>query len=147
MTTIREATEVDLPRIVELLNQLSIDSPREDAAYDYSAAFRAVDADPRQTLLVIKDEAGRVDGTLALVIVPNLSYQGRPWAVIENVVVDDSARGLRLGEQLMTHAIELARTAGCFRVGLTSNKQRHEAHRFYERLGFVATHEGYKIYF
>jgi GNAT superfamily N-acetyltransferase len=144
---IREATETDLPRIVELLSQLSIEMPREDASLDYTAAFRSVDADPRQTLLVVEDDAGRVMGTLVLVIVPNLSYQGRPWAVIENVVVDDAARGLRLGERLMTHAIELAKAAGCFRVGLTSNKQRPDAHRFYERLGFVATHEGYKIYF
>lgn len=145
--TIRRAEKADLPRIIELLSQLSIDAPREDPTHDYSAAFEAVDADPRQTLLVLETPERSIAGTLVLVIVPNLSYQGRPWAVIENVVIDDAARGSGYGEQLVRHAIELAQQAGCHKVGLTSNKQRPEAHRFYERLGFTASHEGFKLYF
>jgi N-acetylglutamate synthase-like GNAT family acetyltransferase len=144
--TIRKAIKADLPRIVELLSQLSLESPREDLSHNYAAAFEAVEADSRQQLLVLEAEQGIV-GTLVLVIVPNLSYQGRPWAVIENVVVDNAARGGGYGEQLVRYAIELARQANCHKIGLTSNKQRPEAHRFYERLGFTASHEGFKLYF
>ncbi len=142
--TIRRATPADLPRIVELLTQLSIEADREDPAHDYGAAFEAIEADPRQTLLVYESPELGVVGTLALVIVPNLSYRGRPWGVIENVVVDSAARGGKVGEQLVMHAIDLARDAGCYRVGLTSNKLRTDSHRFYRRLGFVDSHEGFK---
>jgi GNAT superfamily N-acetyltransferase len=141
---IRTATRDDLPRLVELLSQLSLDEPREDPAYDYLPAFEAIDADPRQTLLVAESVELGVVGTLVVVLVPNLSYRGRPWAVIENVVVDKRARGSGVGEQLMRHAIDIAREGGCYRVGLTSNKLRPASHRFYERLGFVASHEGFK---
>lgn len=142
--TIRRATRADLPRLVELLSQLSIEAAREDPTHDYGKAFEAIDADPRQTLMVYETPERGIVGTLVLVIVPNLSYRGRPWGIIENVVVDSAARGGKVGEQLVMHAIELARAAGCFRVGLTSNKLRTDSHRFYERLGFVKSHEGFK---
>lgn len=141
---IRQATRDDLQRIVELLGQLSLETDREDPAHDYGPAFEAIEADPRQTLLVYEAPELGVVGTLVLIVVPNLSYRGRPWGVIENVVVDSAARGTRVGEQLVMHAIELAREAGCYRVGLTSNKLRTDSHRFYERLGFVKSHEGFK---
>ena len=86
-------------------------------------------------------------GSLSLIIVPNLTHVGRPYAIIENVVVDASERGAGHGEALMRHAIEEARRAGCYKVSLTSNKSRPDAHRFYERLGFRATHEGYRVEF
>lgn len=148
--SIRRATPEDLPRIVELLQQLSLDAPREEVASPlpdaYRRAFEEVAADWRQQLLVAEAE-GRIVATLTLVVVPNLSYRGRPWAVIENIVVDAGERGSGYGETLMRHAVEEARRAGCYRVSLTCNKRRAEARRFYERLGFVATHEGYRIMF
>jgi GNAT superfamily N-acetyltransferase len=98
-------------------------------------------------LFVAEDEEGGLIGTLALIVVANLSHRGKPWAIIENVVVDEEQRGKGVGAQLVRHAVELAREAGCYKVALASNKQRAEAHRFYQRLGFTATHEGFRYDF
>ncbi len=147
-TTVREAAEGDVPRIVELLAQLSLDAQREELGpplpESYRAAFREVEADPRQRLLVAEAE-GRIVGAASLVIVPNLSHQGQPYAIVENVVIDATARGGGYGELLLRYAMEEARRAGCYKLSLTSNKQRSDAHRFYERLGFTATHEGFRV--
>ena len=148
---VRKATAADLPRLVELLGQLAFDpaqeqSPGEALIPEYEKAFAAIEADERQQLLVVEDD-GRVMGTAAVVFVPNLTHRGQPYAIVENVVVDGAARGQGYGAVLMRHAIDLARTAGCFKVALTSNVRRTEAHRFYERLGFVFSHRGYRIDF
>ena len=143
---IRPATEVDLPRIVALLAQLSLDSPREELGPPlpaiYGQVLREILADSHQTLLVAEAE-GHIVGTLSLVVVANLSYRGRPYAILENIVVDAAERGKGYGEALVTAAVGRARAAGCYRVRLTSNARRKSAHRFYERLGFEATHSGY----
>ena len=147
---IRDAHEADLPRIVELLAQLSLDAPREwpdePLPASYLAAFEAIVADQRQRLLVVEAQ-GQIAGSAVLIIVPNLSHQGRPYAIIENIVIDTGARGAGYGEKLVRYAIEEARKAGCYKLSLTSNKRRPDAHRFYERLGFQATHEGYRLEF
>lgn len=147
---VRDAAEADLPRIVELLQQESLgDERREDPGPPlpeaYVRAFRQIAADPRQRLL-IAEAGGSVVGTFVFIVLPNLSYRGRPVAQVENVVVDEPWRGRGVGEAMMRWAIDEARKAGCFRIQLTSNKARKDAHRFYERLGFVATHEGFKLY-
>ena len=146
--TVRRATEADLPRIVELLGQLSLgddrDSPAEPLPESYRAALRQIEADPRQQLLVAEAE-GHVVATATLGIIANLSYRGRPWAFVEALVVDSSARGKGYGEALLRYAIEEARRAGCYKVSLTSNKRRTEAHRFYEKMGFAASHEGFRL--
>jgi GNAT superfamily N-acetyltransferase len=146
--TIRRARQADLPRIVELLSQLSLgddrDPPTLPLPEGYRVAFRQIEADPRQQLLVAEVD-GQVVGTATLGIVPNLSYRGRPWAFVESIVIDHPARGRGYGEALLRYAIEEARRAGCYKVSLTSNKRRSEAHRFYEKLGFVATHEGFRL--
>ncbi|MEX2158075.1 MAG: GNAT family N-acetyltransferase [Dehalococcoidia bacterium] len=148
MASIRDATEDDLPRIVELLAQLSLEEPREDLGpplpETYRTAFREVLADAKQRQLVLED-GGRIVGLTTLIIVPNLSHQGRPWAQVENVVVDEEQRSSGFGEQLMRHTIDLARDAGCYKLVLTSNKERAGAHRFYSRIGFRATHEGFRF--
>ena len=146
--TIRRAGEADLPRIVELLSQLSLgddrDPPTVPLPKSYRAAFRQIKADPRQQL-VVAEAGGSVVATLVLIIVPNLSHRGRPWCGVENVVVDARVRGKGYGEALMRYAIEEARRAGCYKLTLTSNKRRSEAHRFYEKLGFAASHEGFRL--
>lgn len=145
---IRRATEADLPQLIPLLQQLSIDAPREDLATPvptvYSETFRVVDTDPRQHLLVAELD-GRIVGSLVLVIVPNLSHQGSPWAEIENMIVHDAVRSRGIGEALVKHATDLARAAGCYKLTLTSNLGRTDAHRFYERLGFKTTHRAFRI--
>ena len=148
--SIRDATEADLPRLVELLNQLALDGPREDPSLPLQDAnldaFRRLDADDTQRLLVLEVD-GEIVGTLVLLIIPNITHQGRPYATVENVVVDESERGAGYGRQLLTYAIDQARAAGCYKLALTSHKRRTDAHRFYESLGFESTHDAYRIQF
>jgi len=144
--SIRRATEADLLRLIELMAQLRPDEPEaEDPSHiaDYARVLRRMTAQG-QSVLVAEDD-GRITGALVLVIVENITRKGTPYAIIENVVVDEGARGRRHGEALMERAIAEARRAGCYKVSLTSNKRRSEAHRFYERLGFVQTHEAFRI--
>ena len=142
MSTIRDAIAEDLPALVRLLGQLN-ETPSLAPTERHVAAFAAVSADSRQRLLVIQHD-GAVIGTAAMVVVPNLGHNGTPYALVENVVVDEVARGHHHGEELMQYIIEAARTASCYKVVLTSRKHRKDAHRFYERLGFEATSEGFR---
>ncbi len=145
---VREATREDLPRIVELLDQLRSEPGHENVgqpvAREYTAAFDEIEADGKQHLFVLEVD-GVVLGTLVLIIVPNLTHHGRPYAIVENVVVDASARGSGYGERLMRPAIDEARAAGCYKIALTSGLHRAEAHRFYERLGFRTTQRSFRI--
>ena len=145
MTTIRDATPEDLPALVRLLGQLN-ETPQPAPTKRHREAFAAIAADPRQRLLVVEHD-GAVIGSASLVIVPNLGHNGAPYALVENVVVDESARGQGHGDALMRHIIDAARQAGCYKVVLTSRKHRKDAHRFYERLGFEATSEGFRYTF
>jgi ribosomal protein S18 acetylase RimI-like enzyme len=147
---IRDATEADIPRLLELLAQLTPDRQREEITPQleerYRAAFRAIESDPRQRLLVAEVD-GLLAGTLVLVIVANLTHEGRPYALVENVVVDERLRGSGHGEALMRYAMAEAQRAGCYKLVLTSNKRRAEAHRFYRRIGMEATSEGFRVDF
>lgn len=148
--TVRVAREEDLPRLLELFYQLSQLGERPHAAArlpteDDLRAFHAVQADERATCLVLEDE-GQVVGTISLYVLPAFSH-GRPFGIIENVVVDEAARGAGLGRQLMDAAESLARDRGCYKVSFTSNAKRTDAHGFYEHLGFRATHKGFTKYF
>jgi GNAT superfamily N-acetyltransferase len=139
---IRTATPADLPALLDLLAQLNeTPQPLSDA---HRKAFDDVAADPRQRLFVVEDDGGALVAAATLVVIPNLGHGGRPWAIVENVVVDEPARGRGIGEMLMAHIIEQARAAGCYKVALTSRKFRTGAHRFYERLGFERTSEGFR---
>ncbi|MCH7698241.1 MAG: GNAT family N-acetyltransferase [Chloroflexi bacterium] len=146
--SIRDATEADLPRLVELLDQLALDTPREERGPPlpafYRDAFHRVDANDGQRLLVLEVD-GEIVGTLVLLIIPNITHQGRPYATVENVVVEERERGAGYGRQLLTYALDQARAAGCYKLTLTSHKRRTDAHRFYERLGFDSTYEGYRV--
>jgi GNAT superfamily N-acetyltransferase len=146
---VREATEADLPRLVELLAQLAPDTPdREDISeplpFAYHMMLRRIDESPGEHIFVLESRK-RIVGTVALSVIPNLSHKGAPYGIIENVVVDERHRSKGYGEALIQHAINEARRAGCYKVSLTSNKRRTEAHRFYERLGFQRTHEAFRL--
>jgi GNAT superfamily N-acetyltransferase len=147
--TVREAREADLPRVLELYRQLTLgpgDYDRQPEAAGSREAFAEMGRTPGFHLLVA-EENGEVRGSVVLVIVPNFSYRNRPWAVIENVVVDKAHRGRGIGSRLLERAADVAREAGCYKAVLTSNKKRPEAHRFYQRLGYVQTHEAFHLRF
>ena len=143
---IRDAEEPDLPRLIALMAQLRPDDPEaEDSARlaHYAAVLARMTAQGQRVL--VAENEGQIAGALVLTIIENITRQGTPYAIIENVIVDDAARGKRIGEALARHAVEAAREAGCYKVSLTSNKRRTEAHRFYTRLGFQQTHEAFRI--
>jgi len=145
--TARRATLDDLPRLLELLADDPLGKNREgvdgkDASY--IQAFEAIDADSNQYLLV-GERTGRIVAMLQLTFIPGLSRRGAWRANVEAVRVDSSIRGRGIGTWLLEQAIQMARERGCALVQLTSDKKRAEAHRFYGRLGFVPTHEGFKL--
>ena len=107
-------------------------------------AIRALARERDQTLLVaVKD--GRIVGTNHVLIFRHLARGLRPAAIVENVVVDANCRGAKIGEQLMAEAVAIARRHNCYKVALTSNRKRRDAHRFYQRLGWRWTHFGYTL--
>lgn len=146
---LRQAKRDDVPAIVELLaaDQLggTRDSVRDDADLAaYEAAFSAIDADPAH-LLLVAESGGQVVGTMQLSILPGLARRGALRAQIEAVRVSESTRGSGVGAAMMQWAIDEAGRRGCALIQLTSDKSRTSAHRFYQRLGFVASHEGMKL--
>jgi GNAT superfamily N-acetyltransferase len=144
--TIRPARRDDVPAIVALLADDPLGRVREDAA-DLGAYLRAFDEVALQpgNFLLVAGRAGAVVGCLQLTVIPGLSRRGMKRGLIEAVRVGAGERGHGLGEQLVRHAVGLARGEGCGLVQLTSDKSRPDAHRFYERLGFVASHVGMKL--
>jgi GNAT superfamily N-acetyltransferase len=142
---LRRAVRGDVPAIVDLIAADQIGATRDggDLA-PYEQAFAAIDADPAHLLVVLADAAGAVVGTLQLAFLPGLARRGALRAQIEAVRVRDDLRGRGLGEALIAWAIEEARRRGCGLVQLTSDKRRADAHRFWGRLGFTPSHEGFK---
>lgn len=143
---IRRATSDDLPAIVAMLADDPLGAQREspDDLTPYRAALTRLEADPNQHVVVAVRE-DRVVGTLQLTIIPGLSRRGATRALVEAVRIHADERGSGLGSLLIQWAIDTSRQLGCTMVQLTSDKTRADAHRFYERLGFAASHEGFKL--
>ncbi|MFJ2609760.1 MULTISPECIES: GNAT family N-acetyltransferase [unclassified Streptomyces] len=143
---IRPATPDDVPAIVAMLADDPLGAQREspDDLTPYLAALERLSADPNQHLVVAVQE-GRVIGTLQLTIIPGLSRRGSVRSIIEAVRVHADARGSGLGTRLIEWAVDESRRQGCQLVQLTSDRTRTDAHRFYERLGFTASHVGFKL--
>jgi len=143
---VRRATREDVPAIVALLVDDPLGSSRESEGEDtaYLKAFDLIDADPAHELVVL-DDGGEVIGTLQLTLLPGLSRHGALRAQIEAVRIASSRRGQGLGEGLFQWAIDESRRRGAVLVQLTTDASRDGAHRFYERLGFVASHVGMKL--
>ncbi|MEV5382912.1 GNAT family N-acetyltransferase [Streptomyces sp. NPDC052721] len=143
---IRAATAGDLPAIVAMLADDPLGAQRESPGdlTPYRNALERLTADPNQHVVVAVRE-GRVIGTLQLTIIPGLSHKGATRALIEAVRIHADERGSGLGSRLIEWAIDTSRRLDCQMVQLTSDKSRTDAHRFYERLGFTASHEGFKL--
>ena len=142
----REAVRADLPAIVALLADDVLGKARDFMQVDdaYEKAFADVTADPRNQLIVA-DSGGELVGCFQITYIPGLGRHGAERALIESVRVRSDLRGQGLGRRMMTWAIDQARERGCGLVQLTTDKSRHDAHRFYTSLGFVASHEGMKL--
>lgn len=151
---LRRATGSDLGPLVALLADDPLGRDRDGAAGDddlgpYVRAFEAIEADPAQLLVVAADPPGAacppVLATMQLSFVPGLSRRGMLRCQVEAVRVHADLRGSGLGRAMLGWAVEEARRRGCGLVQLTTDKQRERAHRFYAGLGFVASHEGFKL--
>ncbi|KRF19946.1 GNAT family acetyltransferase [Nocardioides sp. Soil797] len=143
--TVEQATEDDIPGLAALLADDDIGSTREspDLA-PYVVAFREIDADPQHYLAAVRDEAGDLVATLQLTVLPGLARAGARRLQVEAFRVASSTRGTGLGAALLEWAAAYGAERGADLVQLTSDKRRVDAHRFYERLGYTATHEGFK---
>jgi GNAT superfamily N-acetyltransferase len=145
--TLRQAVPDDLPELVAMLAADQLGAIR-DAAEEmgpYRTAFDAIAADPAHLLVVAVDAGGGLVGTMQVSFLPGLARRGAWRAQIEGVRVHEAARNRGIGARMIGWAIEEARRRGCAIVQLATDKRRTDAHRFYERLGFVASHEGMKL--
>lgn len=140
---IREARKDDAPALVALLEQLHPRYPGEPR--QAARLLTEILHIPRRSLLVATI-SGTVVGTVDLLIVPNITHGGRPWAIIENLVVDEAARETGVGRALVAEAVSRANHDGCYMLQLLSLLHRHDAHAFYRRLGFTDVAAGFRLY-
>lgn len=144
----RRARRADLPDIVRMLADDELGSTREKCEdplpESYYTAFQQIDTDPNQELIVAELD-GKVVGTLHLMFLPSISYQGQLRAQVESVRVDRQYQNQGIGSDMMKWTIECAKQYGAHMMQLTSHKSRQDAHRFYERLGFQGSHLGMKL--
>jgi ribosomal protein S18 acetylase RimI-like enzyme len=141
----RSAVEADLPSIVTLLAQIHNDRPPLEPNEREIAAFHEILGSPFRGILVAEGDG--LVGMLDLFIVANLTRGGRPWAGIENFVIDERHRRRGIGRGLLEVALGVARDAGCYKVQLVSHAKRDAAHGLYDALGFTAPVRGYRRYF
>ena len=146
----RQATAADLPALVQMLADEPLGQKREHYELplpdSYQQAFAAIDADPNNELIIAHHEE-QILGFFQLTFIPYLTYQGGWRALIEGVRVNKAVRSQGIGREMFLWAIERARQRGCHLIQLTTDKARPDALRFYEKLGFVASHEGMKLHF
>ncbi|WMD22524.1 GNAT family N-acetyltransferase [Achromobacter seleniivolatilans] len=144
----RRARAADLPQIIALLADDSLGATREDPSSPpnprYTAAFAAIEQDSNQFFAVVEQDS-HVVGCLQLSFIPGLSRLGQWRGQIESVRIASSCRGQGLGRTMFEWAIEQCRIQGCGLVQLTTDRARPDARRFYESLGFKASHDGMKL--
>ncbi len=141
---VRRAEEYDLCQVLALYRLLDGPYAGQDETVTAKEACRRLRSDPRQHMLVAETD-GRVVGTATVIVVPNIGHGGKPWAAVENVVVAEEFRGRGVGIRLMESAGSLSREAGCYKLVLSSNLSREEAHIFYRRLGWRQSHVGFSL--
>lgn len=146
--TIEKARPEHLEQLIAVINGGAVGarlSKESDDIDVYRAPFEAIRSASNADIYVVLDEAGGVIATYQIHFLQGLTYQGRPRAELESVHTRADMRGKGIGAKMMEHAIALAREADACMVQLTSNRQREDAHRFYQRLGFEQSHLGFKM--
>ncbi|CEG58268.1 MULTISPECIES: GNAT family N-acetyltransferase [Legionella] len=145
----RKANINDLPLIVTFLLEDELGKTRENkqSVLDqrYVDAFYKIDIDPNQYLMIVEND-DEIIGTCHLTIMPSLTFTGQTRMQIEAVRVSEQFRGQKIGEWMMSAAINYGKSKGASIIQLTTNKKRLRAKKFYEKLGFEASHEGMKLY-
>ena len=142
---LRRAVVDDVPALVRLLSDDAISADRETENVEpYERAFARIDADPAQ-LLVVGDVDGEPVCTLQLTVIPGLARAGALRGQVEAVRVRSDLRSGGIGDALLRWAVDELRSRGCAVAQLTTDKRRTDAHRFYARLGWTASHEGFKL--
>lgn len=146
----RKATKNDLPFIVKLMANDKLgklrENYREPLPQSYYDAFEIINSDPNQELMVAENDK-EILATFQLTFIQYLSFQGKLRAQIENVFVREDLTGQGIGKKMFEWAIDRAKTRNAHVLQLTSDKQRPRAIKFYEDLGFTASHEGMKLHF
>jgi GNAT superfamily N-acetyltransferase len=147
---IRKTRKTDLPAIIEMLandtlgaKRETFDNPLPECYYD---AWEKIQKDPNQKLMTLEHNK-QVIGTFQMTFIPSLTYQGGTRAQIEGVRIREDYTGRGFGQKVFEWAIEESKRIGAHVMQLTTDKQRPDAIRFYEKLGFVASHEGMKLHF
>lgn len=147
----RKANSGDVQAIVEMIADDALGSTRENFTIPlpktYYDAFERIDSDTNQELTVVESENGQIIAVFQLTFIPYLTYQGGVRAQIEGVRVHKDHRGLGIGKTVFEWAINRAKDRKAHLLQLTTDKKRPGAIRFYESLGFKATHEGMKMHF
>ena len=146
---LRKACVADIPQIVRLLADDALGKQRESyqetLPEQYYTAFSEIEADKNNYLIVIED-GKKIIGTSQLTIITYLTYQGGKRGQIEGVRIDKSYRGKGIGKLMIEWSINKSRELGCHLVQLTMDKKRLDTIEFYQKLGFVASHEGLKLH-
>ena len=145
----RCAAPADLPAIVKMLCDDPLGATRERFSEplpeSYTKAFKAIAADPNNELIVATRQSVPI-GVMQITFIPYLTFQGQWRAMVEGVRVHESHRGKGVGRRLIQEAVCRAEEKGCRLIQLTTDKKRPGALRFYESLGFIASHEGLKLH-
>ena len=142
---VARASESDVPALVALLADDVLGAQRESTDVEpYSVAFQEIDRDQNQLLVAVRDADGNLVGTMQLTLIPGLARAGAKRLQIEGVRLSSSTRGTGLGTALFEWAHEYGHRHGATLAQMTTDKTRTDAHRFYDRLGYRASHEGFK---
>ena len=132
---IRKAEEKDLPSIIALYSEIDLSDEDSISLQNANIIFSRIQSYPNYHIYVAWVQ-GEVVGTFALLIMDNLAHNGAPSGIVEDVVVKKEWQGKGIGNQMMEYAIDRCKEAGCYKMALSSNSIRENAHRFYESLGF-----------
>lgn len=147
----RKATKNDVSKIVEMIADDELGKARENfqtpLPTEYLKAFENINADQNQELIIVENENSEIIGTLQLTFIQYLTYRGGIRAQIEAVRIRKDQRGLGIGKTMFQWAINRAKERNAHLLQLTTDKKRPKAIKFYEALGFKATHEGMKMHF
>lgn len=143
----RKATTSDLKEIILMLANDPLGTLREDVGNieKYAKAFAGIASDAQQELIVVENDHSEIVGTFQLTFIQYLTHQGSLRVLVESVRVKENFRGQGIGEKMFRWIIEHAKEKNADVIQLTSDKQRPDAIRFYNKLGFTASHEGFKL--